>query len=448
MKTEIIIVGAGHGGLVAASKLAKKGFKVHIYETKGLDKLSWDWGDAFNRNVFKRVGIPEPVSSQFFIPESYSFSSPNEQYIIETHIPLEERDISMERRALIKRLVEHATDTGAEIFFQEKVTMPIIKEEKIIGVKLKNSEVYGDLIIDSAGINTPIRSQLPNSYGLSHKLQRGEFFYTYRAYFKKSTDEKNWLIYLGYKYKPGIAWVNTSDNFADILIGRIDPFKKGEIEEILQDLRKKHLAIGAKLLRGGQVALIPIRRTASMLVGPNYALTGDAAFMTIPINGSGIANSMISGKILSDVVIDAHDSSKKLFTTRNLWPYQYKYYKEIGAEMAYIEVIKNFLITLEDFKDIDFLFKKKLLKGYDIESSVLGKELKVSFFDIIGRAIRGISRLGLLLDLASNIGKGHAVKKHYLNIPKIYDAKTIKTWIEKGEKYFKPYYDKLAEANN
>ena len=32
MKTEIIVVGAGHGGLIAAAKLAKKGFKVQIFE--------------------------------------------------------------------------------------------------------------------------------------------------------------------------------------------------------------------------------------------------------------------------------------------------------------------------------------------------------------------------------------------------------------------------------
>ena len=444
MKTEIIVVGAGHGGLTAAAKLAKNGFKVKIFEKNNLDDLSWDWGDAFVPDVFDRIGMPMPDASLYSRHGSSKFSCPNEKNQLNIITPSEKQNIFMERRVLAKLLVDRALDAGVEINFNVKITKPLIKESKIIGISSKDLEINGELIIDSAGIHTPIREQLPENYGFSHNFKRGEYFYTYRGYFDKPVEDPYYHIYLCYKYKRGIAWVNTFEEHADVLLGCIDPFKEGEIEALTEDLRSKHPTIGKNLLRGGQVALIPIRRTAPLIVGKNYALVGDAAFMTVPLIGSGIAYSMIAGDILADTVISANENYNGIYDASTLWPYQRQYYEEIGGDTAFIEIIKDFLLCVDDFSDLDFLFEKRILKSTDVESATGGAEFKLKFFDLMGRAYRGRNRIGLLLDLSKKLRNGAKAKKHFQNIPKQYDKNKISKWIEKGERFYEPFYTKLA----
>ena len=449
MRSEIIVAGAGHGGLITSIKLAKKGYNVHIFERKkNIEDISWDWCDVFDINVFERIKLPKPDKSLYDIPINSYFVSPDEKHELYIDLPVEKRGISMDRRNLIKYLIEFAKDAGVNIHLNEKVDTPIIKEKKIIGLKLKTSEVKGDLIIDSAGINTPIRTQLPESYGLNKSMKRGEIFYTYRAYYNKLAGDSYVKVYLGYDYKPGICWVNTSNGCADVLIGYIDHFTKEELNEQINSLKLKHSTIGNELLRGGIIADIPIRRTAPMLVGDNYAVIGDAAFMATPMSGSGIANSMIAGDILANTIINSEGNFGERFNISKLWPYQVKYYQEIGCNMAFVEVIKNFIIGLKNLQGIDFLFDKKIITASDIRSSLEGNELKIKVFDLLRRGIRGLKKFRIVLQLAKALNNGDKAREHFFNIPEIYDYKEVNNWIMKGNRFFTEFYKKMESIPN
>jgi len=450
MSIKVIVVGAGHGGLVAAIKLAKAGLDVQIVEKNKPENLSWDWRDSCNLKILDEIDIPKPDPSMWVYSESITFISPDEKSTLETDVPIEKRHESIERREFANYLVEYATNSGVKIKFNTEIKEPFIKEGVIVGIKTKDSEIKGDLIIDSAGVDTPIRPQLPETYGMMWNLRRGDKFHTYRAYYDKVTEDSYYKVILAYKNKRGISWINTSNEYADVLIGCIDQFKKGEIKELIEDLRSKFPAIGKELLRGGQVAPIPIRRTAPMIVGPNYALIGDAAWMALPLTGSGIENSLHAGDILAKTVLKVRDtiSDKKnktiKFSTTELWPYQRDYFREVGADMAFIDVVKDFLMTA-DFDDMNFAFRKRILKDKDIEGATTGEGIKISFFDLMGRFFRGISRLGFLLKLGKDMAKGKKVQKHLLNIPGTYDDVEVKNWIEKAEQFFEPYYEILEE---
>ena len=55
---KIIVIGAGHGGLITASLLSKYGFDVTIYEKRLEKDLGYDWQDTFNISPFVKLGIP------------------------------------------------------------------------------------------------------------------------------------------------------------------------------------------------------------------------------------------------------------------------------------------------------------------------------------------------------------------------------------------------------
>lgn len=449
MKDNIIVIGAGHGGLVAAAKLAEKGFKVHIYEKNNKENLSWDWRDNVDLEVFKRVGIPEPNPSNYLRPASSRFLSPDEKTRFITDVPVEKRDITIERRYLINILIENALKFGVEISYETEVISPIIVEGVVKGIKTKNEEIMADLIIDSSGVNTPIKSQLPDSYNMNQTLKRGELFNTYRAYYNKvDTKLENqdyWEVCLGYLKKRGISWVNTANEYGDILIGCIDPFRKGEIKDLVEDLRSKHPGIGENLLRGGQVVPIPLRRTAPMIVGPNYVLLGDAAWMAVPITGSGVLTAMIAGDILAKTIINASEKpvdNNISYKVKDLWLYQYQYIQEFGADNVFIDILKDYLLTAS-FEDMNYAFKKRLLMGEDIEAGRTGEDVNLSFFNVLGRLIRSFPRPGVIINLGMQIRKGKEAKKETLKIPKEYNEQLVQQWIKKVDSYFESFYEKF-----
>ena len=452
MRNKIVIAGAGHGGIVAARELALQGFEVHVYEKKGRDNLSWDWRDNMELDTFQEIGIPEPKKSDYLRPENLTFLSPDEEIQLESQRPMEEREITIERRFLINYLIDLALDAGASVQFNQKVIGPLIEENVVHGIRLKNQQIKADLIIDSTGIDAVLRTQLPKSYKMDFNLRRGELFHTYRGYFNKNSSNQSmgsyYKVILGYQNKRGIAWVNTSNEYADVLIGCIDPFKKDEIESLLDDLRSKFPEIGKKLIRGGQIAPIPIRRTAPLLVGANFALIGDAAWMTKPVTGSGISNSMIAGKILADITIKSFQNSSEpanenySYSIEELWKYQYEYYKKIGADNGFVDVIKDYLMTTS-FENMNFIFHKKLITADDLEAGQSGEELDLSIIDGIFRLFRSFPRFGVIIELASNLRRASLTKKHFLAIPEHYDEQKVASWINKGKTFYEGYYKKL-----
>ncbi len=460
MKVDVLIAGAGHGGLVAAAELARNGCNVKIFEKNTLENLSWDWEDVFDIDVFQRIGMKPIDPALYKIPKNLCIMAPNELYEIRPKMKIG-FEASMDRRVLIKMLVNHALDAGAEIFFNTKVIGPLIKDDIIIGIKLKDNDITGDLIIDSAGINSPIRQNLPNKYKIKKQLQRGERFFTYRGYFNKTNNDSLWRICIGYRQKRGIMWINSCEEHSDVLIGCIDPFQKGEIDLLLNDLRQRYPVIGEDLKRGGQVALIPIRRPIQRLIGPNYAIIGDAACMTVPINGSGIVNSMIAGKLLAKTIITAINNQKIQeslikFDNVNLWPYQYEYFREIGADMAFIDIFKNYLMIV-DFRDVNFVFKNLTRLGNEVDLDAIRKDGTIDFLEffnfstikllsnIITLLLSSITRPLLLLKILKVLSTGLLARQTFYNLPKHYDEKRILSWIKSGERFYRTYYRKITQ---
>ena len=126
-------------------------------------------------------------------------------------------------------------------------------------------------------------------------------------------------LMLFHKGKLGISWVAEEEGYTDVLIGRFIEPDMEEVEKTLAVLREENGHLGEKLVRGGAYAQIPVRQPLAVLVADGYAAIGDCAFMTVPIIGSGIANSMKAAKILADVIADDKTES---YSAAALWKYQ------------------------------------------------------------------------------------------------------------------------------
>ena len=72
----------------------------------------------------------------------------------------------------------------------------------------------------------------------------------------------------------------------------IPDYDMNDVEEFAEWLRPDNPRLGTEVVRGGQFVEIPVRHPLSVMVADGYAAIGDSAFMTVPLIGSGIANSL------------------------------------------------------------------------------------------------------------------------------------------------------------
>ena len=433
---DIIVAGAGHGGLTAACNLARNGCKVTVYEKKPREELGYDWVDCMTHSVFNESGVPMPAKSGF-LPFVYpGYYSPSKGTLITPSDGFTGGSLYyVERKFLINHLVESCIREGVEFVFGAEVTGCVTDGGRVTGVKVSlpgddsGSEIYADLIIDAAGIDSPVRRSLPANLGIQNDVSPEETFYVYRACYERSAAGSLDPVYCNYFYHcghRGMDWLICEPEYIDVLIGQIGSLDSAEIDESLSDFRRSYDFIGEKLVRGGTVEKIPLRRPLSLFVADGYALVGDSACMTEPLSGSGINMSLKAGKILSDVITERFCED---FSAENLWRYQYKFFKNVGERYYNDAIINRVAFSLEE-SDLEALMRDGVLTAKEIYG-----ESGVNALNDAVNKIRGIAGERQLIPKLVRAGMAMAklsgLKKA---IPNVYDSEKIAAWRESYDK--------------
>ncbi len=432
---KIIVIGAGHGGLQVAKVLAENGIDVTVYEKQPREKLGYDWCDDVEPSVFSELSIPLPEGS--CRPDALSFVAPFSNKPLFVYSKEETREWHIDRRDFLEMLVDRAENAGCKIEFNAEVRGLIIENGKVCGIELNGNKIYCDLVIDGSGLASPFRTQLPKSYNITASLNDDEYFSVYRAFFNKAENvsipekhkKKLYLKHLGEK---GISWcICEKNDMINVIIGRVGKMSAETCENALKELRRDNAIIGDTVLRGGQFATIPIRYPLTKMVGDGYVAIGDAAFMTIPLIGSGIANSLRAGQILGEKIIKFGNTN-----ATTLWEYQKEYYKKIGAEHFMVDCLKRMLLDA-DSNDIKYIFECGILTDEDMVAISNGGVFKLSFGDVLKKLSKIVKKPTFVKNLISAVVKGLSAQSCAKKIPENYNQNEILKWQKKCEKYFR-----------
>lgn len=365
MSTKIIVAGLGHGGIAAAALLAKRGFDVTVYEKKSEGTLGYDWTDIFAPAALQIAEIPMPDEDKYEYKENMTFFAPTSKRSLTQQVPEEELEIKMERKDIYAHLINHAVNCGVKIEYDCEVYSPLTLGNRVIGIKTEKGDFTADLVIDACGINSPVRMNLPDSMGIEKQVKREEKITIYRAFYNKASDEEVEAKFRVNFFAGGekcISWVASEEEHTDLLVGRFEEFTLEKLEAYADMLRENSPRLGKEKVRGGQFVEIPVRHPLSIMVGDGYAAIGDSAFMTVPLIGSGIANSLKAARMLADTV--SADSTRS-FSAETLWSYQYKFYKKLGSGLAPLECVKYMLLSLTP-DELDYCFDSGMLNEYNI----------------------------------------------------------------------------------
>ncbi len=439
MGKKIIVAGLGHGGIAVAAILARAGFDVTVYEQKKEGTLGYDWTDIFAPDALAVAGMPMPPKDKFEYKEDMTFYGPSMKTGLRQHVPEEKLEIKMERRDIYAHFIKHALECGVKIEYEHKVLAPIILGNRVVGIKTEKGDIYGDLIIDSCGMNSPVRMNLPEEFGIEKEVARNEKITIYRAFFNKACDdavEAKFKVMLFAGGELGVNWIASEDDHTDLLMGRFEDFTIEDVERFSNYLRETNPRLGTEILRGGQFVEIPVRQPLSIMVADGYAAIGDSAFMTVPLIGSGIANCLKASRVLANAVIA---DKKQAFTAETLWKYQQGYYKELGAGLAPLACGKLLLLNLTA-EEVDYV----------LDNGILNEDLMTIGADFTGLGSVNIDPRALINQakqvcqdpellkkiIACGVRMGKAVAACAM-MPKKYNAKRVRSWAKVYEFVYK-----------
>ena len=434
---KIIVAGGGHGGIAAASMLAKRGFDVTVYERHAENEMGYDWTDIFAPKAFAEIEMPMPDASLYEYKENMTFYGPSFRTALRQDIPPEKLEIKMERSDIYAHIIRHAKENGVRFEFQCNVLGPIVLGNRVAGIETDHGAVYGDLVIDACGIDSPVKTKLPALCGVYGVTGRNNQFYVYRAFYNRASDEEvqdKYKVCLFAEGKLGIGWVATEEKYTDLLIGRFEPFDLEEANRTADYYRQSNPSLGTELVRGGQFVKIPVRQPLSRMVCDGYAAIGDAAYMTVPVIGSGIANCFKAARMLCETVVaDTYGA----YSADTLWNYQVKYYKELGAGFAVLACVKEAL-TIFTPDELDYLFDHGVINANDMsidaDATDSVKIMSGNDADDIRKKMKGVIKDKALLKKMLSVGKKIAAVMSVTSaMPKKYSKSAVDKWVHNYE---------------
>ncbi len=434
MKT--IIIGAGIGGLQAAKVLAEGGVDVTVYERSAKGQISYDWRDDVEYTVFDELNLPIPEDS--IRTQNVAFLAPNGEKIFRVLQPQDKLEWGVERHTFSDMLAKRAEEAGANVVYETQVERLIFAEGAVKGVVVNGDAVYADLVVDCSGVDSKFRASLPEEMGIQNRPNDDEVFTVYRAFVKPTEGaeypECNRIIYLKPNGLLGISWCCVElDGPINVLVGKAGVPDDGELENGLKTLKEKNPIISDEIVRGGIIARIPIRHTLHKMVANGYACIGDAAYMTIPLIGSGIAASLRAGQILGEEIVKANSVD-----VHTLWKYQVKYYKTIAKDHYLIDALKR-KILVADPDGIKYVLESGFITEDNIKAMTGGEGFKLTFKEVCTKIKLGVKKLPFILDVGGALIKGLRASKVAENIPEEYDEEVIAKWSNKLDKF---YYSK------
>ncbi|MCK4439906.1 NAD(P)/FAD-dependent oxidoreductase, partial [Candidatus Bathyarchaeota archaeon] len=351
---DVIVIGAGTAGCLAAKRTAEAGLKVCLVERKRREEIGEKvCGDALGEHHLKTVGLEKPQGGELekriegvkvYSPDLGTvFTITYEDYV----------GYMLNRRLFGQWLLKKALDEGAILLDSTQCLEPIIKKGFAIGVLAKNMKtgenvkLKGQVVLDASGFMGVIRRKLPEEMGIERGVANEDVEACYREIrqLKEETENSGYCkIYLNQKVTPGgYTWIFPKGG-AKVNAG-VGICMRGKFpnprNQFYKHILVKPLFEGSLLLKGGSW-YDPTRRPMDNLVGDGVAILGDAGCLVSPIHGGGIGPSMVSGYVAGKTVVEALERDD--VSQESLWPYNCKYMEMYGTKQAGLDVFRMLLL--------------------------------------------------------------------------------------------------------
>lgn len=343
---DIIVVGAGPGGSIAAKEAAEKGLKVLLLERDREIGLPVRCGEAVGIN-----GLLEFFDESHEIVKRYRkkykirFVAPNGQVLDLNH---ESEAAVLDRKFFDAELGRIASLAGATVVTMANVIGLIIRNDYVKGIKLlyqgEEHEILSKIVIAADGVE----SRVGRWAGINTTPKFNDIESCVQYTMSDIDVEDNRMdFYFGKNIAPtGYLWVfPKGKRTANVGLGINGEFSRNKKAiNYINDFVANNFPSGSILNTtcGGVVC----GETLEKISWNGIMLVGDAAHQTNAISGGGIVNAMKAGKIAAEVAKIAVDKNE--FSENILKLYDKKWHKKQGRANHKFYIIKEIIENIDD----------------------------------------------------------------------------------------------------
>src|ERR1035437_1958510 len=362
---DVLVIGAGPAGSIAAKTAAEKGLTVLLIEKRQEIGDPVRCAEGVSKEYLKKhVEIDKKwicadlKGARIYAPDGTKIEMADE-------IAGGEVGYVLERKIFDRTLAEKASKAGAEVWVKTRAIGLIIEDDFVKGARLmqlgKEYNVHARIVIGADGIE----SKVGRWAGIDTSLKPIDIE-TCVQYLVAGVDihQEYCEFYIGNELAPGgYIWIfPRGEGKANVGIGilgrKMGKFKPRPIDYLNSFLEKKfpHAKV-VEMVFGG----VPVSGSIEKTSTNGLILIGDAARQSDPVTGSGILNAMDVGKIAGEAAfaaISAGDvSNEKLEEV-----YEKRWRSTTGHAIDLSLIVKNCFINLNDMDLNSLAFSLKDVK--------------------------------------------------------------------------------------
>jgi digeranylgeranylglycerophospholipid reductase len=310
LDTDVLVVGGGPGGSMAAKFAARGGARTLLIEKRQEIGSPVRCAEGISKGWMEECDVSIDSSWVACVPEAARIFAPSGTFALVTPDRAgNEVGLVLERTLFDKALAKHAAEAGARILLKTYASDVMKQGDAVCGVVGQSMgediEIRASVTIAADGFE----SQVGRWSGLDTSLGQGDIIsaFQYRLC-NIDCDARYCDFYIGRCSPGGYIWVfPKGSGIANIGIGipASQLRQPGETKAYLDRWIGQHpgLAKGQALdmVAGGVSTCKPLNQT----VAAGLMLVGDAARLMDPLTGGGIVNACLSGKMAGETAAAA-----------------------------------------------------------------------------------------------------------------------------------------------
>ncbi|HNX16744.1 MAG TPA: NAD(P)/FAD-dependent oxidoreductase [Methanoregula sp.] len=302
---DVLVVGGGPGGAVAAETAAKAGLSVCLAEKRPAIGTPVRCAEGIGRDVLSEFIEPDPAWISADITEASVVAPDGTELVFDSKAAGNKVGYVLERKIFDRALVKKAAEAGADIAVKTTATKPVIENGRVRGAYLTGAvpEVHADVVIAADGVE----SRFARMCGIDTSVPASDMMTCVQALMTGIDIAPGRTVFnVGNTIAPqGYLWIFPKGNrTANVGIG-ISGKKCGDghrPKDYLDNFVKKKFPDGKciEFIAGG----VPVCRPLSSTVADGLMIVGDAARVVDPFTGGGIYNAMFTGRLAGQVAAD------------------------------------------------------------------------------------------------------------------------------------------------
>lgn len=350
IKTDVLIIGAGPAGSIAARTVAQEGVDVLLIDKKSeigtpkrcaegilkstLDELEIEPDDRWITREITGIEIVAPNNKKLILDEN-NFELPDTAYVLE-------------RKIFDKSLVMDAIRLGTRVMIKTKAEA-IKRVDGGFLVKATSfgnqKEIFTKIIIAADGPESRIgrMAGLNSNTSLDNMASCAQ----YEMVNVNMQDMNHVKIHIGSLCPGGYIWIfPKGDDIANVGLGVLkshtDKTAKYFLDSFVEHNDDVMDAQCVEMNVGGD----PIGGLISQRYDDNIMIVGDAAGFVDPLTGDGIRTAMLSGKYAGEIAVKSIKNNN--YSKKFLKQYYDLTEEYIGKSFNRFNKVKEFLLTLDD----------------------------------------------------------------------------------------------------